>query len=217
MDKDTIRRSMPTQHSQYEQVAAAQKGKDVAHFGTSQSINLGNLCYFLGFRLLAESSTSIVHFISQELSAVTLAQMQDVAGGHLNTAYSRENILYVYRYKTARYTFSMPLLVGGMLAKTPKTILDSLSNMGESMGLLYQIRDDELNATGTVASVGKSVGGDAELHKQTLRAVLSASQLTSIIRDERVAAQSIIRSLPVSPKKQQELTRLLRFCQTRRR
>lgn len=215
MDEDTIRRGMPSLHSQYEQFAASQHGNTVAHFGTSQAINLGNLCYFLAYRLLDHSNSSVLRYISTELSAVTIAQMQDVAGGHLNTHYDQETVLHLYRHKTARYTFSLPLVIGGIMANAPKTILAPLEKMGESMGLLYQIRDDELNATGTVSSIGKSVQGDIRHHKQTLRTILSPEELASFSRKLQIEAKNIIRSLPVSAVKQQELMRLLAFCETR--
>lgn len=216
MDEDLIRRGMPSLHSQYEQLAASQKGNDIAHFGVSQAINIADLCYFLGYRLLSSAGDAIVRLVSTELSMVALAQMQDVASGHLTKPYDKEDVLNLYRTKTARYTFSLPMRTGAMLAGADGTTQSALERLGECLGMLYQIRDDEMNAVGNTAVTGKSVGSDAANNKQTLATVLSPEELQKLRRQLRIQAVSIIRALPVAPIKQQELTRLLAFCEERK-
>lgn len=217
MDCDTIRRGMPTLQSQYEQFAAIQKGNEVAHFGMSQSVNIADLCYFLGYRLLSSSGGSINQFVSKELSMVVFAQMQDVAGSHLPQSYDQNVVLDLYRYKTARYTFSLPMRLGAMLANADAHTFDSLERLGESLGLLFQIRDDELNAGGNAIITGKSAGSDSANHKQTLATIMSAGDLEKFRRQQRIDAQSVIRSLPIASDRMRELTALLRFCEERTR
>lgn len=216
MDRDTIRRGMPTLHSQYEQYAAQQKGTDVPHFGESQAINIADLCYFLGYKWLAHSGTEAVELVSRELSAVVLAQMQDVSGGHIpDDAYKHEDVVNLYRYKTARYTFSLPMQLGSLLAHADTGLVKSLGILGECFGLLYQIRDDELNSEGNVLITGKSTGTDAANHKQTLATVMTKDTLEAYRRKLRIDAQSVIRTLPVSDEHIRELMALLRFCEER--
>jgi len=214
MDKDSIRRGMPTLHSQYEQYASSKKGAEVAHFGVSQAINNANLCYFLGYQLLTSSLTPYVSF---ELSRVTLSQMQDVASGHLPYVYDRDDILELYRYKTARYTFSMPLRLGAQLSGQNEKILQILESLGECFGLLFQIRDDEFDSTGDPSVTGKSVGIDTANNKQTLATLLPPEELEKIRRKLRIDAQSFIRSLPISDTQTREFLALLRFCEERSR
>lgn len=215
MDRDTIRRGKPTVHSQYEMLAAQKKGTDCTHFGISEAINLADLCYFLGFRLLSVAGAVIIELVGRELAAVTLAQMQDVAGSHLPTRYSKKDILTLYRYKTARYTFSLPFLVGALLSQTDDRIRTELTELGESLGLLFQIRDDELNALGKSEETGKSTGSDTSNHTQTLRSVIEENELGRTRQEARVHAQSILRTLPVSDEHRRELVSLLRFCEER--
>ncbi len=213
MDRDTIRRGMPTLHSQYEHYGASHRGTDASHFGESQSINIGDLCFFLGYRMLSKTDPQVIGLISQELSAVVLAQMQDVAGGHIPHTYGQEDVINLYRYKTARYTFSLPMELGAMLAHADTQVIASLANLGEYLGLLYQIRDDELNTIGDSTITGKSSGSDAVNHTQTLATVLTPSSLESYRRKLRIDAQSVIRMLPVSDEHIRELMSLLRFCE----
>jgi geranylgeranyl pyrophosphate synthase len=146
---------------------------------------------------------------------VALAQMQDVAGGHLPNTYDKESVIALYTHKTARYTFSMPFLVGSSLAGADMQTKTSLERLGVSLGMLFQIRDDELSQRGDTTTIGKSVGIDQEGHKQTLSTIMQANDLEKYRRQLRIDAQTIIRSLPVSDDHIRELTALLQFCEDR--
>ena len=71
------------------------------------------------------------------------------------------------RYKTGRYSFSLPLLAGAMLADAPAELRGKLETFGESIGLLFQIRDDELGLFGDERELGKPVGSDVREGKKT--------------------------------------------------
>ena len=94
--------------------------------------------------------------------------MQDVAASQTVKRLSEDDILSVYRYKTARYTFSLPLVAGAKLARASDTDLAVLDSLGEDIGIMFQIRDDELNLLGDPQITGKSKGSDVREHKQTL-------------------------------------------------
>lgn len=72
------------------------------------------------------------------------------------------------RLKTARYTFSLPFMLASKRAKTSQTEQSQLEQLGECIGLLYQVRDDELNLFGDSKSTGKPVGSDIRERKKTL-------------------------------------------------
>lgn len=217
MDRDLIRRKMPSIQSQYAHLASMKHGVDEAHFGLSQAINLGDLSIVSAYRLLSQiHQPEIIHYISEELTAVMLGQMQDVSGGHIPSRLTKEDIFSLYKYKTARYTFSLPFTVGAMLAKTDAKTISDLVKLGENFGLLFQIRDDELGCAGSVAVTGKPIGSDAANNKQTLAGMLSQNELHALKKELRTEALHIIRSLPIPPQRQQELTKLLTFCDTRK-
>ena len=73
----------------------------------------------------------------------------------------------MYRGKTARYSFSLPLATGALLAGRPD-LRDSLFEIGELAGLAFQVRDDELGLFGDQALTGKSVVSDIREGKKTL-------------------------------------------------
>lgn len=167
MDADEVRRGKPAIHMQY---ASAVAPKSMTH-GINMGINGGDYCFFLGYQLLTSgpgSSFAVAHIFSQEFPHVVAAQMADVSGPVAAARLTQDEILDIYKYKTARYTFSLPLCVGAVMAHANTEVVHTLEVLGENLGLLFQIRDDELNAFAQTQTSGKSVGSDRITGKQTL-------------------------------------------------
>ncbi|HEX8965558.1 MAG TPA: polyprenyl synthetase family protein [Patescibacteria group bacterium] len=168
MDQDHKRRGQDTIYEQYIQSGIQNNFIDAKQYGQSLGICVGDLGYFLGFELLSQyASTIVTNFCSKEFSKVTLAQMQDVYNGYTNSELSEETILHVYKFKTGRYTFSVPFVVGCLLANKSKDI-KLLETIGEDLGILFQLKDDELGIFGTEEVIGKSIGGDIKENKKTI-------------------------------------------------
>jgi geranylgeranyl diphosphate synthase, type I len=125
MDHDTTRRGKATVHIQYKSEALA--------------MCVGDILFFLAHELL--SGTDVQTISDQIFQEVGIAQMQDVAG----TAKSRKEIVSLYTYKTARYTFSLPMMAGAVLANADKETISLFERLGESIGILFQIQDDRLD------------------------------------------------------------------------
>jgi geranylgeranyl diphosphate synthase type I len=212
MDQDSLRRGKPSIYTQYETLPNVTNPK---HFGTSMGINLGDLCFFLGFNMLAQSAPTLMPMATEEFSKVVMGQMQDVAGGQIQRKLSADEVISIYRYKTARYTFSVPLMVGSTLALADQAIISRLEHLGEAMGLLFQIRDDELNASGDSEISGKSTGSDVANHKQTIQTAVSITQLTKMKADLIERADSMVQNLSFDEIHKAELVSLIAFCHNR--
>lgn len=173
MDQDRERRGNPTFFAQYESLAATRHLRDVKRTGESLATCAGDIGFFLGFSLLntisdEEVKQKLLQTVTYELTLVGLGQMQDVALGASGKIPTEEEILQVYRYKTARYTFSLPLILGAILAGKDEKTLEKLTKLGEYIGTIYQIKDDELNLFGDKKETGKPVGSDIREGKKTL-------------------------------------------------
>jgi len=70
------------------------------------------------------------------------------------------DILNVYKYKTAFYTFIGPLKIGAVLAGADSEILKNIEKAGLNLGLAFQIKDDILGLFGAQKEIGKPVGSD---------------------------------------------------------
>lgn len=184
MDRDAYRRGKPSMHAQYSRLAAEEGNADSAHMGEALGICIGDLAIFQGNEILgtldipAEMKTRLLRRFSRELEFVGIAQMGDVYQGASPEPVSKEDILTLYRYKTGRYTFSLPFAAGLILAGCSEDIVNRFILLGEKMGILFQIKDDELGLWADEEELGKPVGSDIGNDKKTLfRELLFAKAL----------------------------------------
>ncbi len=104
--------------------------------------------------------------LSRELQLVGQAQMIDVRFGQINYEPTFNEIIQVYKYKTARYSFVLPFLIGAVLAGVNNT--QKLEKLGEELGIIFQLKDDDLGLTGDEKVTGKQLGSDIKENKKTL-------------------------------------------------
>lgn len=174
MDRDLLRRGRPSLFSQYVEWAEREGIADAYHLGESLGSCAGDVACFLAFRLLAgisaESNTiaRTVGLCARELAMTGVAQMQDLHFGVTSDEVVEREILSLYRFKTGRYSFSLPLAIGAELARAEGSLLLKLEEIGESLGILFQIRDDEIGLFGDERLTGKPVGSDLRAGKKTL-------------------------------------------------
>lgn len=173
MDHDVIRRGKPALYVQYKSEALA--------------MCVGDLLFFLAHELLSETNVQSVS--DQIFQEVCVAQMQDVSLKRKKTLPIKDEVRSLYLYKTARYTFSLPMMAAAILARSDKKTVDALEKLGEAMGLLFQIRDDELDG--------------------------SELKLTDSIAEFTQRAKNLIRKLPMDITHKKELAALVDFCRNR--
>jgi geranylgeranyl diphosphate synthase type I len=174
MDRDMVRRGMPAVHAQYAAVCADVNLRDASHIGEALGICAGDIAIFLAFEILARLESGgdvknrLIGRFCRELQYVGLAQMADVYNGAARRPLSREEILSLYRYKTGRYTFSLPFAAGLVLAGADEAVVEDFVLLGEKLGILFQIKDDELGIWADEGELGKPVGSDICENKKTL-------------------------------------------------
>jgi geranylgeranyl diphosphate synthase, type I len=175
IDQDEQRRGQDSIWQYY-----SQRGQILnRHYGESQAICLGDLCFFLAKQLVLKALNhdssqlkqkqilNIQELITREISQVILAEMLDSQLAIQETLPSLEQILEMNIYKTARYSFSLPLMLAGKLANNLNEI-DKLSEIGEKIGLIFQIQDDYLGIFGDSKKTGKPILSDIKEGKKTI-------------------------------------------------
>lgn len=174
MDHDQIRRGRKSLYYQYVETAQKNQLSDPLHTGESLGICAGDIAFFLAFEILAALDNTrhptwkLLRVVAEELAHVGIAQMQDVYWGASSRIISENEILDLYKYKTGRYTFSLPLVLGAMLAGLDDARIQLLERLGERYGTIFQIRDDELGLFGQEKELGKPVGSDIRSAKKTI-------------------------------------------------
>jgi geranylgeranyl diphosphate synthase type I len=195
MDRDQTRRGAPTIHARYAAEAEARFAAEALareagaaprfaagpgealHVGEALGICLGDLCYFEAFAALSRAFlgatrdhlrfNEIHRLCADVLARVAVAQMADVRWGASKAEVSEEEILAMYRGKTAHYSFSLPLAAGALCADRADLVAP-FTDLGERLGILFQIRDDELGLFGDEESTGKGHASDLREGKKTL-------------------------------------------------
>jgi geranylgeranyl diphosphate synthase type I len=176
MDGDLVRRGLPTVFRQYGEAGQARGVADARHFGEAMGICAGDASFFFAFDLLARLAlppgdvVKILRLAHDTAIETCVAQMQDVSLGAepAGNPVREEDVLLVYRYKTGRYTFTLPLRIGALIAGQGEPALEGLGRVGEQLGMIFQIKDDELGIYGSEDQIGKPVGSDIAAGKKTL-------------------------------------------------
>ncbi len=191
MDRDDLRRGRATLHRTYAREAAERSLGDPEHVGVALAICAGDIAFFAAFEhiaaavLPAERRLRVALLVARELQRTGAAQMQDVAWGAAppERAAGEADIIDLYRYKTARYSFSLPLSAGALAAGRGETEISILDRLGEHLGIIFQIKDDDLGLFGDEAVTGKPVGSDVREGKKTIMYGRLARRLKGVERD----------------------------------
>ena len=180
MDDDDLRRGRPTTHRQFDEATA---------------VLAGDALLTHAFAMLANPETHP----SGDVRAALIARLAEAAGadgmigGQMmdmqapERAYSLDEVVLLQRLKTgALFEFSCE--AGAILAEAGEEHCTRLRRFACDFGLLFQITDDLIDATGSAEQAGKSVGKDQEQGKATLVSLHGVEHAR--VEAERLAAQA---------------------------
>lgn len=174
MDGDSFRRGAPSMHVSYRDQLCKQSFTNPEKNGESLAVCLGNIAYFLAFDLIcrsgfdSETVNRLITAFNFEAVLTGFGQMDDIIAGSSADFPDTESILNIYKMKTARYTFALPLSMGAICNRATDRLIEKIVTAAEGIGLVFQMRDDELNLLSESLQTGKSVGSDIAEGKKTL-------------------------------------------------
>ncbi|MFL2889510.1 MAG: polyprenyl synthetase family protein [Pelagibacteraceae bacterium] len=160
MDNDKIRRGKASTHIKY---------------GESTAVLAGNSLLTLAFEMIAEKNYKVDDKIKIELikELASCSGHSGIAGGQeLDLRFEKkkkslEQIIRMQRKKTGKL-FNFCCLSAGIIAKKNRKIKNELSNLGEDIGLLFQLADDFIDIDGSLKLAGKPIKKDKKKGKSTL-------------------------------------------------
>lgn len=163
IDNSDYRRFKPSMHKDLG------KGHDgvsksicVGDFGIVSAIEILDKCHFS-----AETKLRAISHQNKVFSATIAGELKDIEFSYAERV-SEDDILDMYRLKTAQYTVSGPLVLGAVLAGADNDEIKLLSDFGDAVGISFQIRDDILGMFGDEAKLGKSITSDMCEGKKTV-------------------------------------------------
>jgi len=167
MDDDALRRGQPTVH---------------VAFGEATAILAGDGLLTLAFEHLASAPELAPLPPAQRLQMLrTLGRAAGVAGmvggQALDMASTGQRITEgalsaLHQGKTGALIRAALTLGALTTQEATPAHLEALEAYGEALGLLFQVTDDLLDATGDTATLGKTAGADAALGKATYVSIL---------------------------------------------
>lgn len=175
MDNDDLRRGKPSCHKAFDEATA---------------ILAGDALQTLAFDLLASHGD---HTDAQRLAMLrTLAQATGASGmvaGQMQDmeaegrALALAELEEMHRLKTGRL-IEASLLLGAQAAGVDDAPqLARMRQIGQLLGLAFQVQDDILDVTGNTSELGKASGADAALRKSTFPALLGLEQSQAYARN----------------------------------
>lgn len=174
IDRDTLRRGQASIWQQYQIAGQKDDLKQTDNYGQSLALCLGSICLYLAQLALDKTSLQVKtkeqirQILNQEIIRTYFAEMLDSKITNLKKDPSMTEVLEMYRFKTARYTFSLPLQLAGLVNNWSQTKINSLLVLGEKLGLIFQIKDDEISLFADEEKSGKSFASDLREGKKTI-------------------------------------------------
>jgi geranylgeranyl diphosphate synthase type I len=177
IDDDALRRGQPALHVAYADAGRRRARASRAradHIGRAIAICAADAAFFAAGELLAHtalapaSTRRILQLWAHTFRRVALGEVLDVELTLDAGAAPLRTILGFYRLKTARYTFCAPLETGLLCADAPAALIRAVNAFAEHLGLVFQIKDDELGLFGATRTIGKPLGSDITQNKKTV-------------------------------------------------
>ena len=176
IDQDEIRRGAPSIYTAYKKLVHNElhlSNKCCDHLGKSLAICMADIGFNLAYNIIANSdfppkiTSKLIQFYGVEIAKVGLAEMDDTYMSSDSSPIELSKIINLYRYKTARYTFTAPMICG-LLCANAEYLIEPIEKITELLGIIFQIKDDELGIFGTEKQLGKPIGSDIREHKKTI-------------------------------------------------
>jgi geranylgeranyl diphosphate synthase, type II len=191
-DDSELRRGEPTLHQQYGTALALNAGDGLALLALGA---LRDNEEPLGRRLAARiwREFDFMARLTVDGQARELGWLRDG-----RTDLTPDDYLDLIMRKTCWYTTLLPLRVGALIGARGDVDLAAMLRFGFFLGAAFQIRDDILNLTGSVARYGKEPLGDLREGKRTLMVIHLLAAAGHRDRD-RVAAYLALRPAERTP------------------
>lgn len=178
IDHDLLRRGQASMHAQYEALGRHKKVPDPSEFGKGMALCVGDIAIFGAFyylsqiKLAAHIHQKITEIITKEFLTVGFGELHDIALGYFPTVPTSQEVLAMYLRKTARYTFSLPFILGCQATEQSEETTKNFEILGEKLGMIFQLKDDHLSLFEETQTTGKQKGNDISENKNTIYKVL---------------------------------------------
>ncbi|CYV14396.1 polyprenyl synthetase family protein [Streptococcus suis] len=205
MDNDDYRRGRLTNHKVYDEATAILAG---------DSLFLDPFGFLAQVDLPAETILALVRELSQASGTfgMVAGQVLDMAGEGQNL--TLEQLQAIHANKTGKL-LTFPFVAAGLIAGQSNAVINHLRQVGQLVGLAFQVRDDILDVTATFEEIGKTPQKDVVAEKSTYPALMGLEASKVFLEDSLNQAinelNQVAKQVPFSTEKIKEIIESLRI------
>ena len=138
-----------------------------AQFGNAASVLVGDFLYSRAFQMMVgQGRIRVLQILSDATNVIAEGEVLQLMNAG-NTDLTEHTYLEVIQRKTAKL-FEAAARLGAVLGEASAEQEDALARYGMHLGTAFQLVDDVLDYSGSVESIGKSLGDDLAEGKMTL-------------------------------------------------
>ncbi|WP_050722670.1 polyprenyl synthetase family protein [Microbacterium sp. GCS4] len=173
IDGDLTRRRRPNLIGSLAASAPSATEDGALHWARSSAILMGDLLLTAAVMGFARADVpeqvrlGLLELMEQTILETVAGEHTDVALSHGIVAPELDTVLSMSVYKTATYSFSLPLRAAALLAGASPHAERTLTSVGRHIGLAYQLQDDLLCVFGDHRAHGKDAFSDLREGKET--------------------------------------------------
>ena len=190
LDDDDLRRGRPTLHRRFDEATAILAGDGLLTLGlTTLAAEPAGLD--------GELRRRATEMVGQAIGTVGMigGQVDDLEAEKRRPDDPTAMLEAIHRRKTGALLVACVRLAG-IYTQVPEDVDRELTELGEAIGLLFQIGDDILDVEGTAESLGKTAGKDADAEKLTYPALYGLDGAKQRLAEEQARAHALIAALP---------------------
>ena len=183
MDNDDLRRGMPTNHIK---------------FGEDTAILAGDALLNKAFETVSDNPTKNPELVLKAISVLASSSgSEGMIGGQIVDIASEgkritlDELRYIHLNKTGALIRSA-CVIGALLAGASQNEIKTIDNFAINLGVAFQIQDDILDVIGNSEELGKPIGSDGELNKNTYVSLLGIERSKELVREYSNAAKKAL-------------------------
>ena len=185
MDNDDYRRGRLTSHKKFGEDMAILAG-DSLFLDPYGLVAMAELPSQVKVDLIAELSLAAGSF------GMVAGQVLDMQGE--GRKLTMDQLQTIHANKTGKL-LAYPFVAAGIIAQTGQSVLGKLRQVGELLGLAFQVRDDILDVTASFEQIGKTPQKDLAAEKSTYPALLGLDGARVFFNETLEQAKSLLEQL----------------------
>lgn len=184
MDNDDLRRGRPTCHKQFDEATAILAGDGLLTFAFETCANADTP---------ADIRVRCIAMLASSAGADGMVHGQDLDMNE-SAQSDWDYLKQVHTYKTG-CLLSVPMMIGACLSGQSEEIIEKWHQIGNAIGLAFQIQDDILDVQLTAEQFGKS-NSDERNDKVTSVTLLGMEKAEAMMNDLYTQAEQSIAQMP---------------------